>query len=73
MKFKILVCIAALGLSTACVAIAATSTVAKADSNSPHAVVDEYGAVVDKTIIAGVIVQQNGAPSSSDSCQWSRS
>ena len=71
MKFKILVCIAALGLSTAYVSIAATSTVAKADSNSPHAVVDEYGAVVDKTIIAGVIVQQNGAPSSSDSCQWS--
>ncbi|CAB4609086.1 unannotated protein [freshwater metagenome] len=35
--------------------------------------VDEYGAVVDKTIIAGVIVQQNGAPSSSDSCQWSPS
>ncbi len=73
MKFKILVCIAALGLSTAYVSIAATSTVAKADSNSPHAVVDEYGAVVDKTIIAGVIVQQNGAPSSSDSCQWSPS
>jgi len=73
MKFKILVCIAALGLSTAYVSIAATSTVAIADSNSPHAVIDEYGAVVDKTIIAGVIVQQNGAPSSSDSCQWSPS
>jgi hypothetical protein len=73
MKFKIFACIAALGLGTACLAVAATSTVAKADSNGPHVVIDEYGAVVDKTIIAGVIVQQNDAPGSSDSCQWSPS
>ncbi len=73
MKFKIFICIAALGLITACVAVALTNTVAKADSNGPHAVIDEYGAVVDKTIIAGVIVQQNDKPGGSDSCQWSPS
>ena len=73
MKFNIFGCIAALGLSTACVAVATTYTVATADSNSPHAVINEYGAVVDKTIIAGVIVQQGDTPRSSDSCQWSPS
>jgi hypothetical protein len=73
MKQSIFACVATLGLSTACIAVATTSTTAKADSNGPHVVIDEYGSVVDKTIIAGVIVQQNDAPGGSDACQWSPS
>ena len=73
MKHSIFACVATLGLSTACIAVATISTTAKADSNGPHVVIDEYGSVVDKTIIAGVIVQQNDAPGGSDACQWSPS
>ena len=73
MKHSIFACVATLGLSTTCIAVATTSTTAKADSNGPHVVIDEYGSVVDKTIIAGVIVQQNDAPGGSDACQWSPS
>lgn len=73
MKRRGFVYITVLILSTTCVAVATETSTAKADSNGPHIVVDEYGSVVDKTIIAGVIVQQNETPGGSDSCQWSPS
>ncbi len=66
MKYgTILICVAALFLGS--------SSSVKADTSGPVVVLDEYGSVVDKTIIAGVIVQQNNSPSGSDACQWSAS
>ena len=73
MKHRIFVCTVSLVLSICFVATTTQNSTAKAESNGPHAVIDEYGSVVDKTIIAGVIVQQNGALDGLDSCQWSPS
>ena len=66
MKYgTVLICVAALFFGS--------SPSAKADTTGPVVVLDEYGSVVDKTIIAGVIVQQNDSPGGSDACQWSAS
>lgn len=73
MKYRIFIKVAMLILGTLIVATTTQSLNARADSNSPIFVIDEYGSVVDKTIIAGVIVQQNGSSSGSDSCRWTPS
>ena len=57
MKHRIFVCTVSLVLSICFVATTTQNSTAKAESNGPHAVIDEYGSVVDKTIIAGVIVR----------------
>lgn len=35
------------------------NSTADADQNGPVVVIDEFGSVVDRTIIAGIFVQQN--------------
>ena len=49
------------------------NSLADADQNGPVVVIDEFGSVVDRTIIAGIFVQQNDTNSGSDSCEWSAS
>lgn len=60
-------------LTVVAVIVSSFGSVAHADLEGPVIVRDEYGAVVDRTIIAGILVGQDGTTGEPSSCEWSAS
>ncbi|MFM7494166.1 MAG: hypothetical protein ACKO2A_09685, partial [Acidimicrobiaceae bacterium] len=63
MKLKILAAITFILL--------ATSTSAKASTEDSNLIRDIYGGVVDRTIIAGILIGNNETSGESSECEWS--